>query len=321
MLIKQLTDPFGDSLRATDAQIRGAERRIAAILDEEIAAFVRENTVSDIEQQVEQNDLTPILAAAALLGDRIAGRMADIQRIAAIDTHDRLLGETDRDFDPFTATASRAIRNTRQELARGFGTRQRQAIRRAAAVGRRNRESPRQIAQRIQASIGLTPQLLGYVENFENQLRRGEIDLALQRSRRDRRFDSSLEAALTGQRALSEEKIKRMTLRYKERLLITRRDFVAIDQASLAVNRGEFLAFDQAVSREEIEPFRIRQRWAIRGDGKERSSHLPMSGQVQPYGVPFISGAGVRLRYPHDPLAPASETVRCRCRVTRFILP
>ncbi len=63
----------------------------------------------------------------------------------------------------------------------------------------------------------------------------------------------------------------------------------------------------------------VDQKWNAIEDGRTRDSHRPMNGQLQPWGSPFISGAGNRLRFPGDPLAPISETAQCRCNKTFII--
>jgi len=52
--------------------------------------------------------------------------------------------------------------------------------------------------------------------------------------------------------------------------------------------------------------------WITAGFGV-RDSHISMDGQVRKLGEKFISGAGNSLLHPHDPNAPAGESVNCRC--------
>lgn len=53
--------------------------------------------------------------------------------------------------------------------------------------------------------------------------------------------------------------------------------------------------------------------WTTMQDDRVRDSHMNMNGQCRPVGHAFVSGEGNRLRYPHDPAAPMSETAGCRC--------
>lgn len=62
----------------------------------------------------------------------------------------------------------------------------------------------------------------------------------------------------------------------------------------------------------------ITKEWDTTMDGKERTAHRLINGNVQPLSQPFIVGAiddgpGVSMLYPGDPTAPASMVVNCRC--------
>ena len=52
--------------------------------------------------------------------------------------------------------------------------------------------------------------------------------------------------------------------------------------------------------------------WLTQGDGRVRDSHAAIHGERVDIGAAFSNG----LRFPHDPLGPASETVNCRCSLT-----
>lgn len=58
----------------------------------------------------------------------------------------------------------------------------------------------------------------------------------------------------------------------------------------------------------------VVQRWRTRRDDRVRDTHRRADGQSQPAGGLFEVG-GYLLRWPGDPLAPASETRNCRCTV------
>lgn len=59
-----------------------------------------------------------------------------------------------------------------------------------------------------------------------------------------------------------------------------------------------------------------RKTWRTKKDTRVRPSHYAMEGQSVPLNQPFVSGAGVRLWHPGDPMAPLSETIMCRCRLS-----
>lgn len=57
----------------------------------------------------------------------------------------------------------------------------------------------------------------------------------------------------------------------------------------------------------------MKKQWRRSGKIHSRWQHDAADGQVQPPGEPFVLGNGVKIRYPHDPQAPASETINCGC--------
>ena len=63
----------------------------------------------------------------------------------------------------------------------------------------------------------------------------------------------------------------------------------------------------------------LETMWSTAGDGNVRPSHQRLNGQVVGVGKKFYDSiTGVSIAYPGDPAAPASFTVRCRCRKIPF---
>lgn len=58
-----------------------------------------------------------------------------------------------------------------------------------------------------------------------------------------------------------------------------------------------------------------RIQWKSKKDWKVRPTHIVLDGQSTQIGTPFVTIHGNKIRYPHDPLAPMSETQNCRCWV------
>lgn len=56
--------------------------------------------------------------------------------------------------------------------------------------------------------------------------------------------------------------------------------------------------------------------WRTRRDSRVRSTHGGLEGAQAPIDGAFVSHSGATLRFPHDPLAPISETAGCRCRLS-----
>ncbi len=72
--------------------------------------------------------------------------------------------------------------------------------------------------------------------------------------------------------------------------------------------------FDQA---HEVLPG-LQKQWRRSGKIHSRASHDRADGQVRDVDKPF-DVAGVQLRFPRDPLAPAQETINCGCTSLLFM--
>lgn len=57
----------------------------------------------------------------------------------------------------------------------------------------------------------------------------------------------------------------------------------------------------------------LGKQWRRSGKVHSRITHDLADGQVQPADKPYKLGNGVTLMYPHDPAAPAAETINCGC--------
>lgn len=56
----------------------------------------------------------------------------------------------------------------------------------------------------------------------------------------------------------------------------------------------------------------LKKQWRRSGKIHSRLAHDAVDGQIQPVDQPFIVG-GVPMMYPHDPKAPAAQTINCGC--------
>lgn len=62
----------------------------------------------------------------------------------------------------------------------------------------------------------------------------------------------------------------------------------------------------------------MRREWVASGGERTRTDHADADGQVVGMNEPFIVG-GSELRYPGDPLAPAAQSINCRCAVAYVV--
>ena len=56
----------------------------------------------------------------------------------------------------------------------------------------------------------------------------------------------------------------------------------------------------------------VRKQWVTRHDSRVRPAHRLLNGTKVPFNNAFYID-GLAIRFPHDPLAPPSATVNCRC--------
>lgn len=59
--------------------------------------------------------------------------------------------------------------------------------------------------------------------------------------------------------------------------------------------------------------------WRTRQDTKVRSTHGGLEGNKIPLANSFVTHDLNEIRFPHDPMAPLSETAGCRCRLSYLV--
>ena len=178
---------------------------------------------------------------------------------------------------------------------------------------------PRGANQRTGGMIGLHSRQATFVRNARQQLE--DLDAGyFERTRRDRRFDSMVRKAIREDRPLTQAQIEQITIRYSERLLDTRGNTIARTETNKAMQVGRDHAFRQLIEREGVPEDAITLIWQATPGPHTRDSHAALNGQKVKWGETFVSPVtGVRLAYPHDPSAPASETINCRCSLRRVV--
>lgn len=186
------------------------------------------------------------------------------------------------------------------------------------AFGRSTNRIALDIAGRVDATgrrrggiVGLSAQQAQWVANMRSALEESP-EAALRYGKRDKRFD----ALLRRSESLTAEQIDRIIRQYSNKLLLSRGNAIAITERGLAVNGGLIEAWRQAADRVGFSTDRIQKEWRHTGRAVEdRPGHLRANGQkVIGLDTPFIVN-GISMAYPHDPNAPASEVVNCRCEV------
>lgn len=215
------------------------------------------------------------------------------------------------------ATADRAIAALKAHnlrLVTGLTEEVRTNLYATLREGLRAGTNPRATARLIRSSIGLVPNQRAAVVNYRRLLETGSKE-ALDRELRDRRFDRTVARAAADGKPLAAKQIDSMVERYAARHLAQRAETIARTESLRAVHEGAEEMWRQAVDAEVLTADELIRTWRSAHDGRVRPSHRVMDGQVRALGQAFISGDGNALRYPCDPGAPASDSIRCRCLV------
>lgn len=176
-------------------------------------------------------------------------------------------------------------------------------------IGRVNRATGR----REGGVVGLNSQMHAWAENAYQELLNGD-PAYFDRKLRDRRFDRTLARAIREGRGLSPADARRITARYRDRLLYRRGENIARTELLGSLGASEDEAISQMIRREGLRQEAVTAEWDASEDGDTRDSHAIMDGQVRKHGELFETGLGNLARYPADPNLPAKDRINCRCR-------
>lgn len=303
-------DPAARLLRVLD----GAEPELRDEFLAMVAILSDSFTLAEIAAMVESGQFGPLLLSV----DRNARALASVYNdnwLAAGDSAAEFLNghvSVVVNFDMLNERAVRAMRENQLRLVQGLVQGQRDTIRTALLDGQLRGANPIEVARAIRDSLGLTPYQLRVIENYRRALETGSSS-AVDRALRDRRFDRTVEAAIRGDRKLSQDQIDKMVERYRERWVKYRAEVVGRTEGLRATHQGNQAMYQQAIDEGLLDPFSLERKWTPARDARVRDSHQMMRGQVRGLNEAFESGLGNALMYPGDPSAPAEDTVQCRC--------
>jgi hypothetical protein len=226
----------------------------------------------------------------------------------------RALGGIIIEFDQTNPFVVNALRTNQVQLVQGINAQQTAAIRESLNQAAQTGANPRETARLFRQSIGLTPNQVRAVGNFERELRSLDRN-ALNKLLRDKRFDPTIIRAIRDGRPLTEAQVQRMTGVYRQRYIKFRSEVIARTEALRSVHEGNDAMFRQAIRDGQVDPNNLTREWNTALDERVRGSHRAMHGQTRGVDEPFESGAGFSLMYPGDVNAPPEETIQCRCTV------
>jgi hypothetical protein len=211
--------------------------------------------------------------------------------------------------DPHTAAF---VNNYTFELIRDVSQASRDAIQQVVLDAVRRGGHPYDQARKIRDVIGLTPQQSQAVTNFMTRLSGDSADLqyAMSRELRDRRFDPTLQRAIDEGVPLDADQIEEMADRYYDRYLTHRAETIARTETLRAANIGQQETWRQAAAEGFLVPEETRRMWLIAEDDRLCAACAE---------VPDLNPDGVGLEEDFDtsegalsepPLHPS-----CRCTV------
>jgi hypothetical protein len=227
-------------------------------------------------------------------------------------------------FNARNAVAEAWLRDYSAALVREIIDDQRNAIRTALVNGTAQGLSGRAIGldivgrispitgERTGGIIGLASSQTDWVDAYRTELQSLDAG-ALSRNLRDRRYDRTIRKAIAEEKPIPAATVDNMVTAYQNRALRYRGEAISRTESLAAFNAGKHESMRQMIADGKISANLVDQKWNTIMDGRERDTHAAMNGQIQPWGQSFVTGAGVRMDYPGDPQAPASEIINCRC--------
>lgn len=202
------------------------------------------------------------------------------------------------------------------------------AVRKAMTTGYAAGQGPRQIAldivgrigangKRTGGLVGLSGPQVQWVQNMRRYLEAGDYAAVRRMSKRDRRFDKTLEKAIRTGKQLTKAQKERIAQRYSDRLLKLRGNTIARTETAGAVEQSRIDGFRVGMNKQGYPPQYVIKKWMHGGGGaKPREQHLLENEQtVDGLDTPFVMGDGTLMQRPHDPNGPANHVVNCTCNL------
>ncbi len=233
-------------------------------------------------------------------------------------------------FDARNIVAENWLREHSMTLVTNIVADQQTAIRAALEEGMARGDNPTRTAlnvvgrvNRVTGSreggvIGLTSAQERFAASTREELLSGEPDQLrryLTRTRRDKRFDRTITAAIRDGKPIAKETVDRIVSRYADGLLKLRGETLARTETMAALGQAQEEAYRQSIAKGAVSADQIEGTWHTAGDNRVRDTHEAMDGQKAKFNQPFRSPSGALLLYPGDTSfgAGASEICNCRC--------
>lgn len=302
-----------------------SERRLKRRFGEVIGWLRSRYTDAQIETMVRTGNVEPLVRDVSAAVARLAAEVTAVyigggESAAAWARTQGTKASQNIVLDVSNPRAVRWAQTNQYGLVQQVTSQTRDVIRDLVTRGLEYGVNPRQVARELKLSLGLTKDQTSHVDSFRRALQAGDAN-ALTRQLRDRRFDPSIRGAMAGTRApLTPAEVDRMVDRYREGWVAYRAEVIARTEALKALNEGDRELWLQGVDSGTFEERQIDRKWITAGDHRRRPSHRSMHGQHRGLNERFMTGDGYTILYPHDPSAPGSETIQCRCTIATRII-
>ena len=179
--------------------------------------------------------------------------------------------------------------------------------------------SPDAIAAAVKRNIGLTSEQMSHVENYRDELLNNQYG-ALDRALRDKRFDGTIKKAFDEGSKLSVGQVDKMVDAYHRKYLAYRAMTIARTEGVGFANNGHVAAVRAMLTQNP--GFTVIKTWNAKRDQHTRPDHYALHlNQVVGIDTPFRAESGDKIRWPHEPGAPARQVVRCRCTCSMRLVP
>ncbi|MAN77783.1 MAG: head morphogenesis protein [Rhizobiales bacterium] len=227
-------------------------------------------------------------------------------------------------FDVRAPRAEAYLREHSAQLVTRIIDEQRQAIRSVLETGLIEGRNPRTTAldiigrttratnSRVGGIIGLSAPQAQAVDKARSALTSGDPAAMrdyLNLTRRDKRFDATVRKAIAEGKALPADVAQRITGRYSDRLLQLRGETIARTETLSSLHASKAEAFEQAIDTGAVQRSQVKKQWIATRDSRSRDHHASADRERVGLDERFSTG----LLYPHEPGAPASEVINCRC--------
>ena len=208
-------------------------------------------------------------------------------------------------FDYLNPKVVEAVKRMDTEMMRGLADSVRETVRTAIHTGLEAGVNPRETARGLRQVLGLAPNQLEAVTNYERSLR--GIDGAgnpLTRALRDKRFDATVRKG-----DLTEPQIQKMVDAYRRRMVAFNAETQARTATLDALKLGQELSWRDAMDKGFVPSGALVKQWKGVMDDRERDEHIAMEGETVPFDQPYSNGE----------MVPGESTYNCRCLSVVFV--